>query len=1021
MNIDLIKASAGSGKTYTLMGLLSKSIASGVRPEELLATTFTVKAAAELQSRIRQELLGGAQPELASQVFDGLIGTINGVCGQLLSEYAVESGLSPALDVLPEDNAEMVFAAATHAVFEQYAEKLERVASVLEFNPLKENHYRKSLDWRNDVRNIVDLARSNRIDKEGLNRCAERACSALKEIFTAEKKLSLQDIAAYVAPYRNYDAKGTDTIKAVNAINSFLRFPTWGGAVSLANSKYNKTIDVDFPIDILNAIGYDLLSSTGLYEDMTAMIRGVFACAGDALAAYAQYKKDLGLIDFVDQESNVLDLLENNENFRSLMSSRINQMMVDEFQDTSPIQLALFLKFNKCSQKGSVWVGDPKQAIYGFRGTDPELMEAVAATVSDYRTLEYSWRSRENLVNLSNAIFKKAFSDMPENDVCLKIPAERKQEAVGGEISAWHLCGNADVRMAEMAGGIASLIRDKGYSPSDICVLFKTNTECSALANALAKWNISASAPAGMLLEHIECQLVMAAYRYCIDHSDTAALAVLTALCGKESDWLNKFCQAKNHHLSLSDEEQKASDPFARLKDARWLMNLEKPADAAPLEILEYVIAELELDRIISSMSNPDLRLSNLNELRKVCNEYTAQALVNRTAATPAGFIAMLEESEKSSSKGFGKNTVNVMTYHKSKGLEFPVVILGSLNAGDNSGAFGIRVQQAETFDVDDPLKDRSIHYWPWPFGASKNISGLAAALSSNAIQQHAVMRDNEERKRVFYVGLTRAKDHVIFAMERNTKTDTLMIKRLDDLTDTTVFDFPMEQGSGVLKIGSEKFEINTQIFSGSPEIIPLSSPPLYGEPTVVCDFVPAKRNPSAEEAVGKAVLLAEWEHLTTNIRCEKNKYSSLGSAFHDYIALNPQKNGVFYAERLLENYGVENAITPEIMTECCRNLYCWVESTYPEAKISCELPITYHDENGTLYQGFIDMLLELPEGYVIIDHKTHPAQHDAEQYAAGCAGQLNLYRKAVEMATGRKVLRTIIHLPNIGRCYDVK
>lgn len=65
-------------------------------------------------------------------------------------------------------------------------------------------------------------------------------------------------------------------------------------------------------------------------------------------------------------------------------------------------------------------------------------------------------------------------------------------------------------------------------------------------------------------------------------------------------------------------------------------------------------------------------------------------------------------------------------------------------------------------------------------------------------------------------------------------------------------------------------------------------------------------------------------------------------------------------------------------------------------------------------------MLLELPDGFVIIDHKTHPNPCGAEKYAADCAGQLELYRKAVEKATGKKVLNTIIHLPNLGRCYEV-
>ena len=126
------------------------------------------------------------------------------------------------------------------------------------------------------------------------------------------------------------------------------------------------------------------------------------------------------------------------------------------------------------------------------------------------------------------------------------------------------------------------------------------------------------------------------------------------------------------------------------------------------------------------------------------------------------------------------------------------------------------------------------------------------------------------------------------------------------------------------------------------------------------------------------------------------------------------------YAQRLLENYDVKDAVDPGVLVECCKNLYTWLAAAYPGAKISREIPITYHDEQGTLYQGFIDMLLDLPEGFVIIDHKSHPIASNAEKYAASCAGQLNLYRKAVEAATGRKVLQTIIHLPNVGKCYEV-
>ena len=1032
MKIDLIKASAGSGKTHTLMNLLSESIAGGVRPEGLLATTFTVKAAAELQSRIRQKLLGEAHPELASQVFDGLIGTVNGVCGQLLSEYAIESGLSPALDVLPDENADMIFSAATHAVMDQHADELEQAAARLELNPLKESAFGQTKDWRKDVRAIVNFARSNRIDKAGLLKCAEKSCRTLQDIFTAEISFSLQDIAAMVAPFKKFDAKGKDTGDAVRAINEFLRFPTWSKAVRLTNCKYTPTKDPDFPIEMLKSLGDNLLRSKELYSDMTEVIRKSFACAADALSAYSQYKKDLGLVDFVDQESNVLDLLENNEKFRQLMSLRINQIMVDEFQDTSPIQLALFLKLHECSQKGSVWVGDPKQAIYGFRGTDPELMEAVASTVPDYKTLKYSWRSRENLVKLANAVFKRAFADMPPGDVQLDVPPARKEAAAGGCIEAWHLAGsNSAKRMAALAVGIASLIRDQGVMPGDICVLFRSNPECAELAGALAQWNIPASAPAGDLLDNPECQLVMAAYRYCIDHSDTAALAALAALYGNEGDLLNRLSQAKQHHLALPEEEQKQNDPFAVIKAAPWLQKLNKPADATPLEILEYVIAALALDRKISMMNNTDLRMSNLDELRKVCNEYMSQSLVNRTAATPAGFVAMLYESSKSSAAGFGKNTVNVMTYHKSKGLEYSVVILGSMDSHGKNSAFGIRVQQAERFDVNDPLKDRSIHYWPWPFGNYKGFDGFDGALQDNPIQRHVEGSEKEEEKRLLYVGLTRAKDRLIFAMEKKSPSKTelksnpdavafLKINWLKELADEELFDFPMEPGCGELKIGTDTFEITTRILDSSKGTFPLPSPAVYSEECIPCEFPPAKKNPSSECAEGDVQLLAQWGRPSGQIKCPAGEFHLLGTAFHDYIALNPQKDGKLYAKRILENYGVADAVDPEVLTVCCQNLYAWLAAAYPDAVIRCEVPMTFHNENGTLYQGFIDMLLELPDGYVIIDHKTHPMAFDAESYAASCAGQLRLYRKAVEAATGKTVKQTIIHLPNLGMCFEV-
>ena len=344
--IKMIKASAGSGKTYRLMELLSESIADGTPPEQLLATTYTVKAAAELQSRIREKLIEKGKTDEAQRVFDGLIGTVNSVCGQLLNQYAIEAGLPPQLDVIPEENATLIFEAAISSVIEKHAEELNKVGLRLNLSPLKQNPYQKSPDWKDDVKTIVDLARSNNLSKKQLEQCAEDSCDALKTIFTASQKLSLADIATRITPCAEYKANADTTRKTVDKIESFLRSPTWHVAGSLAKSGYARRDDDKFPINLLENVHDELLSSRELYADLCTMIRSVFECAAEALQEYDEYKKAWGLIDFVDQESKVLELLEGNPDFGRLLRDRLTQVLVDEFQDTSPIQLALFLKLN---------------------------------------------------------------------------------------------------------------------------------------------------------------------------------------------------------------------------------------------------------------------------------------------------------------------------------------------------------------------------------------------------------------------------------------------------------------------------------------------------------------------------------------------------------------------------------------------------------------------------------------------------------------------------------------------------
>jgi ATP-dependent exoDNAse (exonuclease V) beta subunit len=885
------------------------------------------------------------------------------------------------------------------------------------------------------VRTIVNLARSNQLNKDQLLQCAEDSCKAIETIFTASQNLSLANIAARVKPCAEFSNAATTTQKTIDRVKAFLRSPAWHAAGSLAKDGFAKTKDPAFPIDLLESIQGELLSSQELHNDLCTMIRGVFNCAAESLEAYEQYKNAWGLIDFIDQESKVLHLLQNNSEFGDLLRDRLTQVLVDEFQDTSPIQLALFLKLNEFSEKGSVWVGDPKQAIYGFRGTDPELMQTAANAISNVELLPYSWRSKEDLVRLSNEIFTKAFSDMMAEEIRLAIPPKKATEAVGGRIEAWHLCANNNPEHWQaLAAGIAGLIRDRGVLPSDIAVLMKTNANCAELAKALKAWNIQASAPPGKLMAAPECQLILAAFRYCVDPNDTVAMATILAIGDDRPDWLQRLQQAKQDWLALPEDSRKETDFQENLRSAPILQKLRKCGDETPLEILERVITTLGLDLRLQKMPFPDSRMSNLEELRRLCRQYMEQARLERRAATPAGFAAMLLNDDKiKEAPGFGRNSVNVLTYHKAKGLEWPIVILESLDSDDKGSAFAISVKQAPTFDLLNPLQNRGIHYWP-RFYDKTPFSSLETALQSHPLQEKAVARSREEDKRLLYVGLTRAKERLIFAIQRKKQTqkelaknpsapDRLGISWLERLSGDLNWDFPMQTGNGALEIGTEKFELMTRILAAPETPVPLANPPIFTDalPVAVKEHLPARLAPSQlPRQTGEAELMCTWMPQLEWSRCKQDEYDLLGNAFHAFFAINPKSCQQEVAERLLANWQQQYAVKPETVVTACYRLYDWIESEFPGSSVACEVPMTWRNEQGQLLQGFIDMLIDTGDGYVIVDHKT-TIKPDPLAEAASHAAQLAIYRRAAEQATGRKVLKTIIHFPLMGKCVNVK
>ncbi|MBR4611823.1 MAG: UvrD-helicase domain-containing protein [Kiritimatiellae bacterium] len=1061
-DITLIKASAGSGKTYRLMELVSDYVAQeGHSPEQLMVTTFTRKAAAELRSKMRQRLIEEHKPEMAAKVFNGLIGTVDSVCERLLREYAVEAGLSPDFTVMSEENAEIIFQEAIQEAIEKYSDDLEPLAMRLELN--KNGEYDKpESDWRDSVKKLVGNTSTYRFSNEMLDRWKEESCQSIGAIFPGtnstisleDLKNKLQECSAKHDVIELIELKG-DGKSFYNKMQDFIHYPSYAKISDLkdiepSSKKYPLLYGLYQDLQ-----GIDISKSKELYDDVCEMIRKVFDCAKEAMVKYEEYKQSQGLYDFVDLERKVSDLLNDNPVFRERLKQRVKKVMVDEFQDTSPLQLEIFLKLNELCDEGSTWVGDPKQAIYGFRGTDPVLIIQCANALKKTQILSHSWRSKENLIAFSNAISTKMFGMLyPREDIELGIAPERKKKenTEGGTLEVWHLPGKKNQQYSALAKGVSDLLESEAfknnYKPADIAILMKINSDLSKIAKEFAHWNIATTAPKGELLETQECALALAGFRYCLNPQDKNAYATIQALYPKDANWPEKLAKLLKGEIVLKELPKETDETPLELLAATSTStagHICKETDETPLELLERVIASLNLEQWCKSLPFSERRLANLDELRRLGQEYMKNTEATHGFATPAGFLMKLVKDKPKEASGMGENCVNLLTYHKAKGLEWPVVILGDIDFSMSTVFFGAKVIPSEEFDYRHPLAGYQIRYWPYPFNKGKKApipsevaERLALPVTRLKLPELSCeeQREKEERNRVLYVGITRAKEKMIFMLPSNSQTSDFPMPDFPQLQQDKDVEEHSNWVTGSLP-GEPPVEINlvSRRFMADIPVGQNQKPVFVDKTEAACDnknktFTSARKNPSGEHLEHEGIVNVEkcsfsaGETSLPGLSDNKPEREDwLGNSFHDFFALwqsTPETERRSLAERIIDNWQMAEFIKPETLITAAERLFAWLDDHYQRPQVSCEVPITYHDENGTLYQGYIDMLVETPQGYVIIDHKTGGRDEAPEVHAEKHLGQLRLYQASIEKATGKKVLELVIHLPLKACCCKI-
>ncbi len=1043
MSLTFISAGAGSGKTHRLMQTLSTVLSSGeVRPSGVIATTFTKKAATELRERVRQHLLADEKFVLANAMAQARIGTVNSVCGALLERFAFEAGMATQQQVLDEAQTSQLI-----------REAIDAACTGSEVSNLSDLAYRLGIeDWTEDLKGLLAQVRSNDIAQTQLAAFAKENADDLLSYFPQPNRTTLtQDLLAAIAVAMPelQRARATSTVKKtqdyflqLEGFERHLRNGTalwnqWVGFSKFAPEK--GLLHLSEPIQML-ALAYD--SHPDLHADIRNYLVCMFDICSNALEHYRQRKLGMGVVDFTDQESLLLRLLDH-PTVASVLREELDLLLVDEFQDTSPIQLALFLKLSRLARH-TYWVGDLKQAIYGFRGSDTELMQSILQALPELggtkQILSKSWRSRPALVNLVNEVFTQTFSKTLSADEVALAP-QRPQQLNDPALVTWVMEGaNVDEIALSLVSGIQILLNSEKRIPEkdtevlrplqarDIAILCRSNDAVTRTAACLRQAGVAVATSQPGLLATPEVMLALACLRRLNDVSDTVATAEIIAMVDSAEPevWLAdrlRYLKTGNKRNLWREEGADAHPVVFRIAQLRAELPL-----LAPLEALRRVMTACQLPQVVvgwrQDASIAQTRLANLEALIAMAAQYEDTCHGTRQAATISGLLLWLGEQSEEGADALampGVDAVRVLTHHAAKGLEWPVVILTDLENKVRSRLWGISTQSTQAVNAVDPLQNRFVRYWPWPFGKQSSGIPVKDRIDESDIAKAFETAAIAEAQRLLYVSMTRPRETLIFATKQKAKS----LPWLDTLGADWLTNIEPEATELVLPSGTTVPVATVDLRPGDCVAAEKMAQPLYWwrriEPV---ERKPKNFNPSSAQT--QSVVIQEQISIGERLTVAPGvDWSVLGTAVHACLAASFTDPTSDFSEsdtsRLLNAFGVKASIDAVALTRQVHAIRNWINRRWPGCKPLAETPLAAKLENGQQIIGRIDLLLMTNKGIVVLDHKSTPSGPSQwAELAQAYAGQLFAYAAGVEQATQQKVVETWLVLPVAGSALSI-
>ncbi len=900
----IVSAAAGSGKTAVLTERIARHILEGASPDDLLVVTFTRAAAAEMKKRIGDRLSALAaqqQGDEAARLYgaaEGIgranISTIDGFCSHVLRRHFDIAGLDPAFRAGEEaENLALRQEALDELMERYYAQKgfsdlVDAFGEEAEFSAQFLRLYDfimaqpEPMEWLKEAIDKYDIAE----DALPLCPAAEEYLKGLKvrlgacmDILRSRRDEIAEDYPKTAAILDDdlTQLGGALLQKSLrgyaNQLSAcaFATFSMRGAEKSY--SKYVKNPRDDMKKEVQKHIalsGKPMGRQAKLLAGIKPLLDMLYSFTGDFIALYSEKKEQAGIIDYADMEHIALGLLRLPAVAKEYRD-RFSFVFIDEYQDCSPLQNALF---SALARPDNLFiVGDVKQSIYGFRMAEPTMFTERIDEFSRRDAalhLSANFRSSNEVIEGVNSIFTPIMTRETggvDYDETARLVHGRRDASPGG--AELHVISRsapldtgdaADENTEEQllaaeaealfaAGRIRELLCEsftdrkgntRNYKYSDIVILHSSpKNVAEAWVRTLSREGIPVYAElTGGYFDAIEVQIFLNLLAI-IDNplQDIPLISVLRSPIGgfstEELITLRADCREGLFYEALkagADRDtplgHKAGGFLGRLK--RWR------AQGELYDITELIAMLLEdtgFENYVSALPGGQSRHANLEALIKNAGIYSNSGHGIR------GFLRFMEKARSGDSLGAAQiasaNVVRLISIHKSKGLEFPAVILGGLSVNFNKKSRSSVLVLDSSLGIG--LKAAR--------GSSRELN-----LYHSAIAERIWRREISERMRLLYVAMTRASEKLIMLCSFRDVEKGLGAGRIPVTPNTCA--------------GAERFAdwILPVLFSspsGNPLREYLGMPPLSGHKPILCAVHPALRASALGAALPREEYLA--------------------------------------------------------------------------------------------------------------------------------------------------------------------